>query len=102
MINLTVLNIYRHRGVAISENNPIEDFISKKVLPEYRGIFEKFRIIMKTKYPNILKEMRGGTDKYNGVPVYRKRKIIISVSPTKKELHFHFQKERNLMIYIKN
>lgn len=74
----------------MSGNNLSEDFISKKILPEYQEIFERFRIIMKTKYPKIIEEMRGGTDKYYGVPVYRKRKIIISVSPTKKGITFSF------------
>lgn len=34
--------------------------------------------------------MRGGTEKYYGVPVYRHHRIIISVSPTLKGVTFSF------------
>jgi len=34
--------------------------------------------------------MRGGTEKYYGVPVYRYKRIIITVSPTQKGITFSF------------
>lgn len=34
--------------------------------------------------------MRGGTEKYYGVPVYRYNRIIITLSPTKKGITFSF------------
>jgi hypothetical protein len=71
-------------------NNPIEDFINDKVPLEYRQIVEKFRNLIKTDFPGIKEEMRGGTEKYYGIPVYRAKRIIISLSPTKKGITFSF------------
>lgn len=34
--------------------------------------------------------MRGGTEKYPSVPVYRQNNIVITVSPTKKGITFSF------------
>lgn len=68
----------------------IELFIQTKILPEYQPIVKKFRKLIKEKFPNIKEEMRGGTEKYHGIPVYRFNKIIISVSPTKKGITFSF------------
>lgn len=68
----------------------VDEFVNCKVLPEYREIVAKFRRIMSTNFPYILEEMRGGTDKYYGVPVYRKRNIIITLSPTKKGITISF------------
>ena len=34
--------------------------------------------------------MRGGTEKYYGVPVYRQNRIVITVSPTQKGITFSF------------
>ncbi|MBU1219047.1 DUF1801 domain-containing protein [Myxococcota bacterium] len=74
----------------MSINNSIDEFIKVKVLPECLDIVDSFRKIIKTKFPDIQEEMRGGTEKYYGIPVYRKRKIIISLSPTKKGITFSF------------
>lgn len=71
-------------------NNPIEDFFAEKVHPDYKIIVEKFRKLIRTQFPDIKEEMRGGTDKYYGIPVYRVTKIIISLSPTKKGITFSF------------
>lgn len=70
--------------------SPIDSFIDEKVLPQHRKIVENFRKLIKTKYPNVVEEMRGGTDKYYGIPVYRMKRIIISLSPTKKGITFSF------------
>ena len=34
--------------------------------------------------------MRSGTEKYYGVPVYRLKRIVITLSPTKKGITFSF------------
>lgn len=68
----------------------VEEFIQSRVLPEYRPILERFRILIEKEFPDIREEMRGGTEKYYGVPVYRRNRIIITVSPTKKGITFSF------------
>lgn len=70
--------------------NEIEQFISSKVKPEFEPIFTRFRTLIKQKFPTLREEMRGGTEKYYSVPVYRQNKIVITVSPTKKGITFSF------------
>lgn len=74
----------------VTMKTPIQLFIESMVLPEYQPIVERFRTLIKNKYPHLKEEMRGGTDKYYGVPVYRHNKIIITLSPTKKGITFSF------------
>lgn len=69
---------------------PIELFIESKVLPEYRAIVVRFRRLVRSEFPDLKEEMRGGTEKYYGVPVYRYHRIIITLSPTKKGITFSF------------
>lgn len=69
---------------------PIELFIESKVLTEYRAVVDKFRRLIKSEFPDLKEEMRGGTEKYYGVPVYRYHRIIITLSPTKKGITFSF------------
>lgn len=45
---------------------------------------------MQKTYPYVKEEMRGGTEKYYGVPVYRNKRIIITVSPTQQGITFSF------------
>ncbi|GEM_PF-9708 len=68
----------------------VELFIESKVLLEYQPIVEMFRELIKKEYPDIKEEMRGGTEKYYGVPVYRFKRIIITLSPTQKGITFSF------------
>ena len=68
----------------------IDDFIKNKIKAEYQPIFIKFRALINNKFPFLKEEMRGGTEKYYGVPVYRHRRIIITVSPTLKGITFSF------------
>ena len=68
----------------------IELFIESMVLPAYQPIVDKFRELIKKHFPDIKEEMRGGTEKYYGVPVYRHNRIIITMSPTKKGITFSF------------
>ncbi|NCC71228.1 DUF1801 domain-containing protein [bacterium] len=69
---------------------PIELFIESKVLVKYQAIVNKFRRLVKKEFPYLKEEMRGGTEKYYGIPVYRYNRIIISLSPTKKGITFSF------------
>jgi hypothetical protein len=68
----------------------IKKFIELKVLSEYQPIIYKFRRLIKNEYPELKEEMRGGTEKYHGVPVYRYHRIILTLSPTKKGITFSF------------
>lgn len=68
----------------------IDNFIKEKVLPEYQDMVVKFRELVAKEYPELKEEMRGGTEKYYGVPVYRLNKIILTLSPTKKGVTFNF------------
>lgn len=68
----------------------IEKFIETKVLAQYRPLVEQFRALVKNDYPEITEEMRGGTKKYYGVPVYRLKRILVTVSPTKKGVTYAF------------
>ena len=68
----------------------VDAFIKEKVLPEYRPIVSAFRTLVKERFPELTEEMRGGTEKYYGVPVYRLNRIVITVSPTKKGVTFAF------------
>lgn len=69
---------------------PIELFVESKVLPEYQPIINKFRNLIRSKFPDLKEELRGGTEKYYGVPVYRYKHIIITLSPTKNGITFSF------------
>lgn len=68
----------------------IEIFIDSKVLPEYKPIIKKFRSLINLEFTDLKEEMRGGTEKYYSVPVYRNKRIIITLSPTKKGITFSF------------
>lgn len=68
----------------------IDIFLHEKVLPEHRDIIAQFRKLIHNEYPQIKEEMRGGTEKYYSVPVYRLNKILITLSPTKKGITFNF------------
>lgn len=70
--------------------NKIEQFIVAKIKPEFIPIFSNFRTLIAKEFPELQEEMRGGTDHYYGIPVYRLNRIIISVSPTKKGITFSF------------
>ena len=67
----------------------IQQFIKEKVKPEHQEIYLRFRTLIQTSFPELKEEMRGGTEKYYGVPVYRQNKIVITVSPTQKR-HYIF------------
>ena len=68
----------------------MDQFINDKIKEEYQPIFLKFRTLIQEKFPTLKEEMRGGTEKYYGVPVYRHHRIIITVSPTQKGITFSF------------
>lgn len=60
----------------------VERFMHEKVNDAYKPIVAKFRALIKKKFPHLKEEMRGGTEKYHSVPVYRNKRIILTLSPT--------------------
>ena len=68
----------------------IDNFIQEKVQPQHKEIVERFRDLVNKNYPALKEEMRGGTEKYYGVPVYRYKRIIVTLSPTKQGITFSF------------
>ena len=68
----------------------IDAFAEAKVLPAYQPIFTAFRELVRQEFPELTEQMRGGTDAYPGVPVYRLKRIVVTISPTKKGITFNF------------
>ena len=79
----------------MSNNKAINDFIQQKVLPEYRPLVEAFRELIQKDFPELREEMRGGTEAYYSVPVYRLNRIVITLSPTKQGITFAFSEGKS-------
>lgn len=75
-----------------ASNPEVEEFIKSKVLPEYRPLVAAFRELVATDFPELTEEMRNGTEAYYGTPVYRLKRIIATISPTKNGITFAFSK----------
>jgi hypothetical protein len=73
----------------------IDAFARARILPAYRPIFAAFRDLVRTEFPQLTEGMRGGTDAYPGVPVYRLNRIVVTVSPTRKGVTFNFTDGRS-------
>lgn len=74
----------------------VNTFVKEKVLPEYRPIVAAFRDLIKKDFPELTEEMRGGTEKYYGVPAYRLNRIVVLISPTKQGITFAFSSGKAL------
>lgn len=72
----------------------IEEFTQSKVLPEYRPIVDAFRKFVRNEFPELKEEMRGGTEAYYSVPVYRLNRIVLTLSPSKHGITFAFSQGR--------
>lgn len=73
----------------------IEQFIEQKVQPEYRPLVVAFRVLIKRDFPELTEEMRGGTEAYYSVPVYRLKRIVLTLSPTKQGITFAFSEGKS-------
>lgn len=80
----------RQEGAGAQE--AVDSFVEEKVLPQYRAIVEAFRELVRRVAPEVSEGMRGGTEAYHSVPVYRLGRDIIAISPTKKGVTFSFSK----------
>lgn len=67
-----------------------EAFLNERVSPEYRAIVLRFCEQMSSVAPEATRRMRGGTEKYYSVPVYRMKRDIIAISPTRTGVTFSF------------
>lgn len=76
-------------------NKAIEDFIQQKVLLEYQPLVTAFRELIQKEFPELSEEMRGGTEAYYSVPVYRLNHIVITLSPTKQGITFAFSEGKS-------
>jgi hypothetical protein len=48
-------------------SDEVAAFAEAKILPAYRPIFTAFRELLRTEFPQLSEEMRGGTEAYPGV-----------------------------------
>ncbi len=68
----------------------VDEFVKLKVLPEHRDIVATIRKLVRETAPN-LKEAIG-----YGIPVFKGRRIIAVISPTKKDITFAFSRGAEL------
>lgn len=87
-------NFYYHYRDAYNKTmvntQTVDEFITQKVLLEYRPLVEAFRKLVNNKFPQLSEEMRGGTEKYYGTPVYRYHHLLVTISPTKQGITYAF------------
>jgi uncharacterized protein YdhG (YjbR/CyaY superfamily) len=76
-----------NREQLINRNGPtVDEFVRTRVLPEFRPIVEALRKMMREEAPNARELMS------YGVPVYRGKKALAVISPTKKDITFAFSR----------
>jgi hypothetical protein len=64
----------------------VDEFVEQKVLPEYRDIVAELRKLMRECAPDA-KELIS-----YGIPVYRRKRSLAVISPTKKGITFAFSR----------
>lgn len=83
-------------------NPDVDAFIAEKVLPQYRGIAEKLRALMADCAPEAREVIS------YGVPMWRLKRMIAVLSPTKKGITFalsqgaHFEDRYGLLEGVGN
>ena len=68
----------------------VRSFIDERVRPEYRRAAEAFVALVATAAPELKPGMRGGTEKYIPVPVWRTKRDVVVMSPSQKGLTISF------------
>lgn len=68
----------------------VDKFVQEKVLAQYHEIVHNFRSLIQEEFPLIEEGIRWWTKDYYWVPVYKYKRIIITLSPTKKWITFSF------------
>ena len=64
----------------------VDEFVERKVLPEYRGIVVELRKLMRDGAPGARELIS------YGVPIYRQRRTLAVISPTKRGITFAFSR----------
>jgi hypothetical protein len=76
-----------NREQLINRDGPtVDEFVRTRVLPEFRPIVEALRKLMREEAPNARELMS-----YR-IPVYRGKKALAVISPTKKDITFAFSR----------
>lgn len=64
----------------------VDQFVKTRVLPEYRDVVSMIRELVREMVPDIEETMS------YGVPVFKRKRIIAVISPTKKGITFAFSR----------
>jgi hypothetical protein len=64
----------------------VDEFVESRVLPQYRDIVQKFRMLINEMAPDAQEII------YRGVPAFKRKSILAVISPTKKGISFSFAK----------
>ena len=62
----------------------VDEFVEARVLPQFQPIVVMLRELMRETAPNAREEIR------YGIPAYTGRRILVVISPTKKDITFAF------------
>ena len=73
-----------------ASNPAVDKYIRTNVAPELTAIIESFRSLIHRDFPELIEDMRGGSEKYPGTPIYRLKRIVVVVNPTSKFITFAF------------
>lgn len=68
----------------------IKRFIAERVHPEYQPTAESFVALVERVAPELKPGMRGGTEKYIPVPVWRMTHDLVVMSPSQKGITISF------------
>jgi hypothetical protein len=64
----------------------VDEFVKIRVLPDFQPIAEMIRQLMREMAPNAKEEMG------YGIPVWKGKRILAVISPTKKDITFSFSR----------
>jgi hypothetical protein len=64
----------------------VDEFVKHKVLPEHQGIVALIRQLMREAAPNTTEAIA------YGIPVWKGKRILAVISPTKKDITFSFSR----------
>jgi hypothetical protein len=64
----------------------VDEFVRTRVLPEFRPVVDMLRALMRQAAPNAREVMS------YGIPVYKGKKALAVISPTKKDITFAFSR----------
>lgn len=89
MSNINGVECY-HSYMSNIPNPIVDQYIQANVTADLLPIVESFRSLVRRDFPELIEDMRGGSDKYPGSPIYRLKRIVVVVNPTKNFITFAF------------